>query len=415
MTNPSQPTASISPTREPYLVAFVTVLLVALALLTVPTAQAQTLTVLHTFSGPDGLYPYSGVTLDRAGNLYGTTYGGGQSGNGTVYELKRHGSAYTHDQLHEFTGGSDGDQPYGGVAFAPSEILYGTSNGGAEDAGTVFSLQPPLSFCRSVMCPWIHNVLYDLGNGGNDQAYFGEPAFDAAGNIYATSTFGGISEYGTVYEVSRSGRSWIGTDIYLFQQDDAQYPAHDVILDSSGNVYGTTGGGGEHSEGAIFQLQRSGSGWVEHIIASFGAPDTCAGYTLSGIIMDQAGNIYGGTTGDGATACLFELSPSGNGWRFTVLYTLIISNNVEGPVGNLVIDGHGNLYGTTKSLGAFGLGNIFKLAPSGGGWTYTDLYDFSNSGDGENPTGDLTMDASGNLYGTNLGLNGHGVVWELTP
>ena len=133
----------------------------------------------------------------------------------------------------------------------------------------------------------------------------------------------------------------------------------------------------------------------------------------AGLIMDAAGNLYGGTLGAQNTeASVFELSRSGNSWQLTVLHSF---TSGLACWGNLVLDSSGNLYGTTYSLGTHGMGNIFKLSPSGGGWTYTDLYDFSNNGDGENPTGDLTIDSSGNIYGTNLGENGHGVVWELTP
>ena len=163
----------------------------------VQPAQAQTFTVLHTFTGPDGLSPYSGVVIDSAGSLYGTTYGGGATGNGTVYELKRNGAGYLHKQLHVFTGGNDGDQPYGGIALGQYGVLYGASNGGVGNAGTMFSLQPPFSFCRSVSCPWFHNVLYDLASGGNAAPFYGQPAIDAAGNLYATSAFGGNYEYGT--------------------------------------------------------------------------------------------------------------------------------------------------------------------------------------------------------------------------
>jgi uncharacterized repeat protein (TIGR03803 family) len=382
-----------------------------------PSAQAQTFTVLHTFTGPDGLGPYSGVVMDGAGSLYGTTYGGGATGNGTVYQLKRNGSGYIHKQLHVFAGGDDGDQPYGGVALGPFGVLYGTSNGGPENSGTMFSLQPPFSFCRSVSCPWFHNVLYDLASGGNAGPFYGQPAIDGTGNLYGTSGFGGISEYGTVYEVSRSGGGWTGTTLYLFQAGaEGAYPPHSVILDSAGNLYGTTAGAGGYDEGAVFELEHTGSGWVEHVLANFGAPGTCVGYTLSGLIMDAAGNLYGGTTGDGETACVFELSPSSGGWQFSVLYTFTISNRGYGPVGNMVMASDGTLYGTTQDLGANGLGNIFRLSPSGSGWIYTDLYDFSNHGDGAYPSGDLTMDSDGNIYGTSQGdTTGHGVVWKLTP
>jgi uncharacterized repeat protein (TIGR03803 family) len=379
--------------------------------------QAQTLTVLHQFTGPDGLSPYSGVTIDSVGDLYGTTYGGGATGNGTVYELKRNGSGYLHKQLHVFAGGDDGEQPYGGVVIGQFDVLYAASNGGPANSGTLFSLQPPFSFCRSVSCPWFHNVLYDLASGSGAAPFYGQPAIDAVGNLYATTGFGGISDYGTVYEVSHSGSGWTGTTLYLFQAGaDGAYPAHSVILDSEGNLYGTTGGGGGYGEGAVFELERTASGWAEHLLASFGAPDTCAGYTLSGLIMDSAGNLYGGTTGDGTTACVFELSPSPNGSQFSVLYTFTISNGGQGPVGNLVMGANGTLYGTTQGLGAFGLGNIFNLTPSGDSWIYTDLYDFRNDGDGQYPTGDLILDSEGNLYGTNIGdSTGRGVVWKLTP
>jgi uncharacterized repeat protein (TIGR03803 family) len=377
---------------------------------------AQTLTVLHTFSGPDGLYPYSGVTLDRAGNLYGTTNGGGANQEGTVYQLKRVGSSYIHNQLHAFTGGNDGEQPWGGVTFGPDGALYGTTAiGGFEGGGIVFSLRPPVTICRSVLCPWTETVLYGVAQFDGVQPSYGQIAFDSAGNIYGTTAFGGGEEYGDVYELSRSGNSWTGTQLYGFGDPDAQYPPHNVILDSAGNLYGTTDAGGSHSEGTVFELVRSGSGWAENILFSFGELEGAGAYPAAGLIMDRAGNLYGGTTSDGFVASVFELSPSGNGWQTTVLHTFQPTGNSDGPWGNLVLDSNGNLYGTTKSLGTFGLGNIFKLSPSGNGWTYTDLYDFSNNGDGENPTGDLTIDGSGNIYGTNLGENGHGVVWELTP
>ena len=393
---------------------FISQLACAVLLLFTYATQAQTLRVLHTFSGADGLSPYSGVTQDRAGNLYGTTYAGGSTQLGTVYELKRVGSNYTHNQLHVFAGGNDGEQPYGGVVFGTDQGLYGTTwAGGASDAGTVFALRPFPTFCRTVLCPWMESLQFDLGTDRNLDPAYGNVVFDPAGNLYGTSAFGGISEYGTVYELSRSGNGWSGSLVYEFQGDDLNYPAHNVIFDIAGNLYGTTAGPGE---GGVFQLVRSQSGWTERILADFGTPGTCPGYDISGLIMDAAGNLYGGTTGDGVTACIYEMSNSGGTWQFTVLYTFNISNNGEGPVGNMVFDSAGNLYGTTKQLGAFGMGNIFKLTHSGGVWTYSDLYDFSDSGDGANPTGDLIIDSAGNLYGTNQGdQSGHGVVWELTP
>ncbi len=415
MTKPTQP-FPFSFCRSFQSTSVALVLGCALLILIAQPAQAQTLTVLHTFSGPDGLYPYSGVILDRAGNLYGTTYAGGASQDGTVYQLKRAGSGYIHNQLHAFTGGSDGEQPWGGVIFGPDGALYGTTNGGPfQGSGTVFSLRPPVTICRSVLCPWTETVLYGVGQFGGVEPAYGQIAFDSAGNIYGTTAFGGAEGYGDVYQLSRAGNGWTGTQLYSFGDPDAQFPGHNVLLDSAGNLYGTTDYGGSNGEGTVFELARSASGWTENILFSFGALEGAGGYPVAGLIADRLGNFYGGTVGDGVSACVFELSPSGNGWQLTVLHSFAISGDDEGPFGNLVLDGSGNLYGTTKTLGMHGLGNIFKLSPSGGGWTYTDLYDFSNGGDGAYPIGDLTIDGSGNIYGTNLGESGNGVVWELTP
>jgi uncharacterized repeat protein (TIGR03803 family) len=218
-----------------------------------------------------------------------------------------------------------------------------------------------------------------------------------------------------VYEARPSGGGWMGTVIYSFISPD--YPAHSVIRDNAGNLYGTTTSEGQFNAGVVFELTPEGGfDWTEHDIASLGAPGT-GGLTACGLIRDSAGNLYGGESGDGRNASVFELSPSGSGWQLTVLYIWSFSNDIaQGPVGNLVLDRDGNLYGTTMSLGTFGFGNIFKLSPNGSGWTYTDLYDFQDNGDGAYPTGDLSIDSDGNIYGTNQGdQSGHGVVWKLTP
>jgi uncharacterized repeat protein (TIGR03803 family) len=386
-----------------------TALLFALALLTPYAVQAQTFTVLHTFSGLDGLTPYSGVTLDRAGNLYGTTYAGGPFGLGTVYQLKLHNSSYIHYQLHAFTGGADGAGPYGGVVFGPDGQLYGTTVGG-DTGAVVFSLRPQMTICRTVSCPWTETVLYSLASSGSG-AYFGEVTFDLSGNLYGTTAFGGADSGGTVFQVSRSGGGWVGTEIYTFL--GAYIPAHGVIVDSAGNLYGTTIFGGQFNAGLVFELEPNGSGWTEQDLASLGGPGT-GGSPETGLIRDSAGNFYGGETGNNSNASVFELSPSG---QLSVLYIWSYSGSQDqGPVGNLVLDHDGNLYGTTYSLGAFGYGNIFKLTRNGNSWTYADLYDFQNNGDGAYPTGDLSIDSAGNVYGTTSGdQSGHGTVWKLTP
>lgn len=388
-------------------------LLLAIALLALPVAQAQTFTVLHTFTGLDGLTPYAGVAVDGAANLYGTTFAGGPNGFGTVYELKHHGSSYLHNQLHAFTGDSDSGYPYGGVIFGPDGQLYGTTLGNS-DGGIVYSLRPHVRFCPTVSCPWIETTLFRFASIDNSfGAYYGEVAFDHAGNLYGTNAFGGMHSDGDVYQVSRSGNGWMGAVLYSFPYE--AYPAHNAIVDDTGNLYATTDVGGQYSAGVVYELSPNGSGWTEQDLVDLGAPGT-GGYTISGLIRDSASNLYGGETGDGHKASIFELSNNGNGWQLSILYTWNVSNSAWGPVGNLVLDHSGNLYGTTYGLGAFGYGNIFKLTRSGSGWSYTDLYDFKNNGDGAYPTGDLSIDSAGNVYGTTSGdQSGQGTVWRVTP
>jgi hypothetical protein len=256
-------------------------------------------------------------------------------------------------------------------------------------------------------------VIYSLGVDGNFGAYYGEVAFDRSGNLYGTTAFGGRYSGGTVYQVSGSGGGWTGSLIYTFF--GAYDPAHNVIVDNAGNLFGTTINEGQFGKGLVFELLPNGSGWTEQDVASLGAPGT-GGYPICGLIRDSAGNLYGASTGDNTHASVFELSPSGSGWQLSVLYTWNLSNNALGPTGNLVLDSTGDLYGTTYSLGTFGYGNIFKLIRNGNVWTYTDLHDFQNNGDGSYPTGDLSIDSNGNIYGTTSGdQSGHGTVWKLTP
>ena len=258
------------------------------------------------------------------------------------------------------------------------------------------------------------------GYGGNDGANptIGKLALDQAGNFYGATTNGGTYGFGTVYKLSRSGGSWVETILYNFGaygSGDGEWPVHSPVLDSVGNLYGTTEYGGINGAGTVYQLVPNGSGWTENIIAKFAPTDNAGKYPEAGLIIDQAGNLYGATSESAAGGgSVFELSPSGNSWQLTVLYSFSHPNGY-GPIGNLVMDDSGNLYGTTYSLGA-GWGNIFKLTRSGSGWAYSDLYDFY-PGDGANPTGDLTVDANGNVYGTtqNGGNAARGVIWEITP
>ena len=381
-------------------------------------AHAQTYRVLHGFSGGgDGGDPLTGLTLDGGGNLYGTAYSGGtNSPAGTVFKLKRSGSGWLITPLYEFSAaGGGGANPGGGVIFGPDGSLYGTASTGGAGFGAVYKLQPPPSACKTSICYWTQTVLYRFAAGTDGHQPTGNLIFDPAGNIYGTTQAGGAFGYGTVYKLTKSGSNWTESVLYSFASgQDGNQPTDGVVLDSAGNLFGTTPyGGTNHCQGGcgiVFELTPSGGGWTEHILYSFaGMPDAQRPY--AGLIIDSVGDLFGasyegGTNGGGS---VFEVSPAGGSWSFSVLYNLTGSNN--GPFARPTMDSSGNLYDTTIIPST-----IFKLSPSGGGWTYTDLHDFSGD-DGSYPRGSVAVDGAGNLYGTTSmgGANGQGTAWELAP
>ena len=414
---------------------FELMLLCALTIVVLPTAQAQTFSAIYNFSGgQDGATPYAGLTMDKAGNFYGTTFSGGK-GLGTVYRLKRSGSSWVADGLYSFRGGAnDAAQPLGRVSFGPDGSLYGTASVGGPGqfcgvgCGGVFKLQPPATFCRSVSCPWIENV-YLFGAISEGEFPSGDLAFDEVGNLYGTTYLGG-RDGGNIYELIPSGGGWTESVVHGFSGSDGLLPYGGAIFDSAGNLYGTTQEGGYDYRGTVFQFKRSGSGWTGTILFEFQFAGDEGIYPSAGLIFDQAGNLYGATTagGAGGGGAIFELSPAGGGWAVTLLYSFTGSKGANcpnpgnqyggaGPWASLAMDGAGSLYGTTLCDGANHVGNVFKLSPSGAGWTYTLLHDFTGGDDGKYPISSVIVDANGNLYGTASGggSQGHGVVWEITP
>ena len=190
------------------------------------------------------------------------------------------------------------------------------------------------------------------------------------------------------------------------------------MLDHSGNIWGTTPSGPGNSQGTVFELTPSGSGYTASMVHTFlGAPNDGA-FSNSGLVADTAGNLYGATAFGGLNnaGAAFELTPSGNNWTYSVLYTGF--NGVGGPWGQLTMDAAGNLYGTSYFDGAHQKGTVFKLMPNGlGGWTYTSVHDFTGGDDGAVPYGGVAIGADGNLYGTASagGRYGRGVVWQIVP
>ncbi len=396
---------------------------------------AQTFSVLHTFTGgSDGGNPTSGLTMDREGSLYGTTLDGGL-GYGTVFKLARAGSGWLITPIYNFHG-TDGSGPNARVVFGPDGNLYGTtSTGGGGDCGlqgyagcgTVFRLQPPPSACKSFSCFWTETVIY-RANQDNGGFPYGSVAFDQSGNLYATVFNGGPLDEGYVVELSPNGGYWNGTIIHNFNVDDGDGASPDagVIFDASGNLYGTTFYGGPVNGGVVYELSPSGSGWTETILHGFATADGIE--STAPLIFDAHGNLYGTTSDLGPEngGTIFELSPNSGSWTFSIAWAF--SDEGDGgahPGGPVTFDANGNIWGTTGGTGCCGWGTIFELTPaSGGGWQETVLYYFEETGDGANPDTGLILDAQGNAYGTTLrGGNlsdcsdfpGCGVVWEFTP
>jgi uncharacterized repeat protein (TIGR03803 family) len=402
--------------------AAVMAIVFALTVVLMQSAQAQTYTVLHNFTGGpgDGQSPLAGVTFDRAGNLYGTTlYGGTSTEYGLVFKLVRQQSGFVFNPLYSFKGTPDGSNPYAKITIGPDGGLYGTTDiGGAQNSGTVFKVTPPPTICKTVSCPWFESLLYQFGfsgDGGHPQSGL---VFDQNGNMYGSS--GDTICCGVVYQFTRSGSVWTKSTLHHFTGGtDGSAPQGDVIRDQAGNLYGVTYRGGTNNGGVVYQLVPDGSGWRENILHSFNSANDGIN-PMGGLVLDQAGNLYGTTTDGGPLGggTAFMLSPSGNSWTSTVIYSFQRTGRGPLPNGGLTFDAAGNLYGATLYGGSSDVGSIFKLTPGGGGWTYTVLKDFtSDLHDGALPNGGIIFDANGNFYGTAAkgGTKGMGVVWKITP
>ncbi len=410
------------------------VLVLTLILVFTEPAQAQTFQVIHTFSGADGAFPQTGLTIDSSGNLYGTTVAGGYTGGdcsnggcGIVFKLVKGISGWVETTLYSFPGDYDGGNPLSRVIIAPDGTLFGTTSWGGGDCnvnetncGTFFHLTPPPAERASALAPWSETVLYTY-TSENGAYPAGDLIVDQAGNVYGTSQGGGPARMGVVYELTPSGGGWVGTVLYAFQgPPDGENPVGGVVFDQSGNLYGVTTYGGPDDAGTIYQLSQPGSTWTEQILHAFHNRD--GSVPEGGLIIDSSGKLYGttaagGTVGEGT---IFEFKPGSGGLTVNTLYSF--SSGCTGTCGaqaKLMMDAAGNLYGTTTYGGAYGAGNVFKLAPSNGGWTYTSLHDFTGQNDstGAYPMCSLVMGASGNLYGTTDegGAHNNGVVFEITP
>jgi len=357
-------------------------------------------TVLYSFTGgADGGAPYAGVVLDTAGNLYGTTMSGGLStgacdkyptGCGVVFKLDPGGKESV---LYSFTGGPDGSTPDSAILVVGGKLYGAANSGGTANLGVVYELD----------AAGRQTVVYSFAGNADGSDPFAGLCLDPSGGLYGTTGYGGPNNAVVIYEIDAHGHE---TTIYAFPGGTAgSRPNATVILDPSGNLYGTTYYGGAANAGVVYKVDAAGN---ETVLYTFtGGAD--GGTPFGGVTADGQGNLYGTTVGGGTGwGVVFKLDASGE----SAIYSF--SGGADGgfPWAGVIRDAEGNLYGTTNLGGASNRGVVFKVSPAG---QEAVLYSFTGGGDGGSPQSGLVMDSSGNLYGTtyNGGPADVGVVFKL--
>jgi uncharacterized repeat protein (TIGR03803 family) len=317
--------------------------------------------------------------------------------------------------LYSFgTNPKDGMTPNGGLVFDNAGNLYGTTgympSNNCPECGIVFELSPSSSG------PWTETILYQfcsLPNCADGQSPRAGVIFDASGNLYGTTKYGGANQHGTVFKLappSAPGGSWTETVLWSFNDKDGDAPVAKLTWDASGNLYGTTLGGGTTALGTVFELSPSSGGWTEQMLYSFcpNKPDCSDGYfPEAGVTFDSSGNLFGTTTlgaYDNNWGTVFELSPaSGGGWTQTTLYRFS-PHHAGQSTSEVFFDHAGNFYGTVSQGGPHSpaqCGGVFRMSPVSGGWKES-LFPFDDSGDrGCIPLAGLFVDNKTNtIFGT---------------
>jgi uncharacterized repeat protein (TIGR03803 family) len=309
---------------------------------------------------------------------------------------------------------SDGAYPYAGVISDKENNLYGTTQqgGSANFAGVVYELKETKS-------GWKETVLYEFTGGADGAGPMGQLVFDSAGNLYGIANGGGAG-YGTIYELSPSKGAWTFKVIHTFQGGDdgvVGIGVSGLVFDNAGNLYGVTEMGGTAGYGTIFELSRTGSKWKKTILYNFAAGSD-AEDPLMGLAWDSAGNLYGASVGGGADGCgaVFELAHQKKAWKERVIYNFTGGDDGCWPeFGSVTIPKSGEIYGTTGAGGADNQGVIYRLAKSGGTWSETTLYAFTGGNDGGQVFAGVTLDPFGNVFGASAydGSGSYGAVVKL--
>jgi uncharacterized repeat protein (TIGR03803 family) len=312
--------------------------------------------IVYSFAGPpDGGNPAGNLVRDSAGNIFGATVWGGVSNSGTVFKVDATGQESI---LYSFLGGTkDGANPEGGVIEDSAGNLYGTTAGGGSflgcanyGCGIVFKLD---ANGKQTM---LYSFTGDTQNGGIDGANpWSTLLRDAAGNLYGTTTLGGTSGFGTVFKVDTAGNE---TLLHNFAGAEGAYPYAGLIADTAHNLYGTAYEGGTSHVGTVFKMDKTGAVTVLHSFAG----GTDGGFPSSGVVRDTAGNLYGITTQGGPAdlGTVFKVDTDGNE---TVLHSFTGGQQGMAPEAGLMLDKAGNVYGTTYYGGRANNGIVFRVRP----------------------------------------------------
>jgi uncharacterized repeat protein (TIGR03803 family) len=363
----------------------------------------------YSFKGAgakDGAVPTATLIQDAAGNLYGTTSSGGGTGcggSGCGVVFKLN-TANHETVLHAFSG-PDGAIPYGALVMDIAGNLYGTtSSGGASGLGTVFKIDTTGK----------ETVLYTFtGNPDGANPYAGL-VMDSSGNLYGTTESGGVSNLGTIFQIDRNGAETV-LHSFAGQPSDGADPKAGLTLDSNGILYGTTFSGGSAGFGTAYQLDTTNS---ESVLYNFtGQAD--GGNPFGGLTLDSNGTLYGTTTIGGSSSGKGVLGggPSGDrpygcckgivyelsGGEQTILYTFTGGNDGGTPSSTLVLS-NGLLYGTTLAGGPGNDGTAFSVTIANHAESI--LHGFKGGSDGASPGAGLLLNSAGVLYGTTQG-GGH--------
>lgn len=424
-------------------VTLVSSLLLVLSALSVGAQASNKLSYL-SFTNTNGAIPEAGLVTDSQGNFYGTTAYGGTHAFGNVFEVTRGGNgAWQIVDLYDFTGGTDGGDPLGGVVLDANGNLYGTTSLGGQGkcvkAGTQWFGCGLVFELSHVGSSWQETVLFNFLPGVTKGIIPSAGlVFDKAGNLYGTTwapgvvavptsrpvdTFWGCNAPGcggAVFELSPTSNGWKETDIYAFTgASDGASPQASLVFDDAGNLYGTTAYGGVsgYGFGVVFELSPNANGWKENVLHTFtGQSD--GKYPLASVLIGSAGELYGtASVGGGSNqGTVFEITPGNN--QFSVLYSFTGAADGGTPYAAVISDSLGNLYGTTFYGGDQGVwGVVYELTPSQGSWTETVLHTFQLT-EGANPAAPLLLGAGGRLYGTSANggsTDTAGTVFEIMP